>query len=311
MTLGQKIRMLRTEKGLTQKDLADQVHVTFQTVSKWENDENEPDLATLKSIAKIFDTTLDYLVDENAEAPKKPITIEPAVAVVPPVTVEPKVEPPVTKTIIVHEHELHVCARCGKDIPENELVSEDATKKERYGRTTRTVSIGQIFYHQACLEEVKKERAEIARKERAKKASRGKKITFGWGIAGGVVALGIALTIFILNAKTVNIGLGIFFSILISYAVFSMIYCILSGSYLGEVFEWAAGLSIKFPGLIFSWSVEGFMWLIGMKILFAILGFLIGVFALLFAIVLCGVLGSFSFPFVLIHNIRTDYEDVF
>lgn len=67
MTLGQKIKKLRTDKNLPQKDLADQVHVTFQTVSKWEKDENEPDLATLKTIAKLFDVTLDYLVDENEE----------------------------------------------------------------------------------------------------------------------------------------------------------------------------------------------------------------------------------------------------
>lgn len=51
------------------------------------------------------------------------------------------------------------------------------------------------------------------------------------------------------------------------------------------------------------------MWLIGMKILFAILGFLVGVFAILFAISLSMLLGAVSFPFVLIHNNRTDYED--
>ena len=54
MTLGQKIKKLRNEKGLTQKDLADQVHVTFQTVSKWEKDENEPDVSTLRELAKLY-----------------------------------------------------------------------------------------------------------------------------------------------------------------------------------------------------------------------------------------------------------------
>ena len=54
MTLGQKIKKLRTDKGLTQKDLADQVFVTFQTVSKWEKDENEPDVSTLRLLAKVF-----------------------------------------------------------------------------------------------------------------------------------------------------------------------------------------------------------------------------------------------------------------
>ena len=67
--------------------------------------------------------------------------------------------------------------------------------------------------------------------------------------------------------------------------------------------------SIKFPGLIFSWDIEGIIWVIAMKILFAILGFLIGLFALAFAIVFSASLGAISFPFVLIHNINNDYAD--
>lgn len=48
MTFGQKIKKLRTESNLTQKDLADKMNVTFQTVSKWENDTNEPDITNIK-----------------------------------------------------------------------------------------------------------------------------------------------------------------------------------------------------------------------------------------------------------------------
>jgi uncharacterized membrane protein len=88
-----------------------------------------------------------------------------------------------------------------------------------------------------------------------------------------------------------------------------MLYCIISGSYIGDVFVWCASLSIKFPGLIFTWDIEGFIWVIAMKILFAILGFLIGLFALAFAIVFSASLGAISFPFVLIHNIHNDYDD--
>lgn len=297
MTLGQRIKKLRADKELTQKDLADQVHVTFQTVSKWEKGENEPDIATIKQLAKIFDCSVDYLISEDEEEEKP--TIEQAV-IAPDETV--------SRTIVVHQHELHVCARCGKDIPEDELVSEDVTKKERHGRATRTVSIGQTFYHKDCFEQVKAERIEKEKKEKALKASRIKKLSFGWGIAGGVVALAIALIFFIANKDQVNIGLGILYSCLISYGIFAMIYCIICGSYIGDVFLWCASLSIRFPGLIFSWDLEGFVWLIAMKILFAILGFLIGVFALLFAIVVSAALGGVSFPFILIHNIRHNYD---
>ncbi len=302
MTLGQKIKKLRTDKGLTQKDLADQLHVTFQTVSKWESGTNEPDIATLKELSKLFGCSFDYLLnDEEAVEEEKQ---EPEVVV--------KEVPVVKETIIVHQNEAHVCARCGKDIPEDELVSEDITKKERHGRTTRTVSVGQTYYHKKCLEVVKKEREEAARQARIAKASSDAKKCFGWGIAGGAVALVVSLLVFLLVPsikEVVHPGLAVLYSAIISYGIFAMLYCIISGSYIGEVFVWCAGLSIKFPGLIFSWDLEGFAWLIAMKILFAILGFLIGVLALLFAIVFSAALGTVSFPFVLIHNIRTDYED--
>ena len=65
MTVGQKIKELRNNKGLTQKALADNLHVTFQTVSKWESDINEPDIETLKKIAKLFDVSVDDLVNSE------------------------------------------------------------------------------------------------------------------------------------------------------------------------------------------------------------------------------------------------------
>ena len=75
MTLGQKIKKLRNDKGLTQKDLADQLHVTFQTVSKWEGNTNEPDIATLKELAKPFGCSMDYLLADEEETPK--VTVVP------------------------------------------------------------------------------------------------------------------------------------------------------------------------------------------------------------------------------------------
>ena len=293
MTLGQKLKELRTLKGITQKELADELHVSFQTVSKWEKGENEPDIATLKELANKFNCSVDYLIggEDVSSAPVGATTQEPS------------------KTTIIHQKELHVCARCGKDIPEEELVSEDVTKRERHGRTTRSVTIGQTYYHQACLEEVKEERRIENLKRRKQKAATGAKKSFGWGIAGGVIALAISLIIFIVNRDTVNIGLGIALSILIGYSIFSAVYCIVSGSYIADVFLWCSTLSIKFPGLIFSWDIEGFIWVIGMKILFAVIGFLVGIFALVFAIFLSAALGGISFPFVLIHNNHTFYED--
>ena len=305
MTLGQKLKKLRSDKNLTQKDLADQLHVTFQTISKWENDENEPDISTLKELAKLYECSIDYLLSEEDEQPVEEIKEEEAPK-------EPIQE--VTKTVIIHQNEAHVCARCGKDIPENELVSEDVTKKERYGRSTRTVSIGQTYYHKSCLEQVKKERAEAAHRAKMASASSSRKKCFGWGIAAGVIGLGVSLAVFLVEPDlkaAVHPALAVLYSVLIGYALFADLYCILSGSYIGEVFTTVAGWTIRFPGLIFSWDLGGFVWLIGMKILFAILGFLLTAGLFLLAVSLSAFLAAVSFPFILIHNIRTDYEDAF
>lgn len=291
MTLGQKIKKLRNESGLTQKDLSNMVNVTFQTVSKWENDENEPDVSTLKKLASLFGCSLDYLLSEDEEQP---------------VTEEAKQEEVQSQTIIIHQKEAHVCEKCGRDIPENDLVMEDiCTRPASRGHSAE---YRKGYYHSACLEEVNKERAEKARLARIRQASSGAKKCFGWGIAGGVVALGIALAVFLTQTQ-IHPALCVLYSLLIAYAIFAAVYCIVAGSYIGDVFLWCASLSIKFPGLIFSWDLEGFTWLIAMKILFAVLGFLVGVLALMLAIVMAGSLGALSFPFVLIHNIRTDYED--
>ena len=44
MTLGQNICRLRTERGLSQGDLADALGVSRQSISKWETDASVPEL---------------------------------------------------------------------------------------------------------------------------------------------------------------------------------------------------------------------------------------------------------------------------
>ena len=301
MTFGQKLKKLRTEKNLTQKDLADQLHVTFQTVSKWESDINEPDFSTLKEIAKLLDCSIEYLFSEDEQPVEEP---QQEVVEVAPAPVEQ-----VTKTIIIHQKEMHVCECCKKDIPEDDLAMEQICT--RHASRGRSAEYRQGYYHKECLAEIQKQREAAAARARAEKARVGRRRSFGWGIAGGVVALGISLTVFITHPEICGIALGVLFSVLIGYAIFAMLYCIISGSYIGEVFVWCASASIKFPGLIFSWDLDGIIWVICMKIFFSICAFLFGLLALGFAIAFSATLGVFSFPFVLIHNIHTDYEDAF
>lgn len=53
---------LRKEKGFTQQDLANKLHITDKAVSKWERGLSYPDITSLSSIAKVFDVDSSYLI---------------------------------------------------------------------------------------------------------------------------------------------------------------------------------------------------------------------------------------------------------
>ena len=56
------IHKLRTEKGLSQDELAEKVFVTRQAVSRWENGETVPNTETLKLLSKLFDVSINTLL---------------------------------------------------------------------------------------------------------------------------------------------------------------------------------------------------------------------------------------------------------
>lgn len=68
-TLGKRIAQNRKRLGLTQDQLAEKLGVTAQAVSKWENDQSCPDIATLPKLAEIFDISTDALLGREAPPP--------------------------------------------------------------------------------------------------------------------------------------------------------------------------------------------------------------------------------------------------
>ena len=58
----ENIKKLREEMGITQKQLADVIDVSQQSVNKYENHNIEPDIETLIRIADYFNTSVDYIV---------------------------------------------------------------------------------------------------------------------------------------------------------------------------------------------------------------------------------------------------------
>ena len=66
------IRTLRKARGLTQEDLAAQLHVTRQAVSSWERGGSCPDFDTLKALSEILKATPEQLLYQASGGKKAP-----------------------------------------------------------------------------------------------------------------------------------------------------------------------------------------------------------------------------------------------
>lgn len=56
------LKILRDQMGISQAELADRIGISQQSVAKYENMKAEPDFRTLKLLADIFNTSIDYLI---------------------------------------------------------------------------------------------------------------------------------------------------------------------------------------------------------------------------------------------------------
>ncbi|MDR1135232.1 MAG: helix-turn-helix domain-containing protein [Clostridiales Family XIII bacterium] len=65
--IGDRIKELRTYRGMTQKELAESVGVKEATLSRYENDQRIQSWEILSQIADVFDTSVDYLLCRTAE----------------------------------------------------------------------------------------------------------------------------------------------------------------------------------------------------------------------------------------------------
>ena len=77
MEFHQNLKFLREKSGMTQEELAEQLGITRQSVSKWELGINEPDLPTIRALCKILGCSYNALlgeetvgVQENVSAPR-------------------------------------------------------------------------------------------------------------------------------------------------------------------------------------------------------------------------------------------------
>ncbi len=89
MSLGERIYKLRTEKEMSQGDLADALEVSRQSISKWETNGSVPELDKLVKLSEIFDISLDELITGKAPEKHPDAPTEESAPIVPPT--EPKI----------------------------------------------------------------------------------------------------------------------------------------------------------------------------------------------------------------------------
>ncbi|MBQ3528377.1 MAG: helix-turn-helix domain-containing protein [Clostridia bacterium] len=67
LKLGTTIKKLRSERGITQEELANKMGVSFQAVSKWETNTTTPDIAIIPQLALFFGVSIDSLFSMNKD----------------------------------------------------------------------------------------------------------------------------------------------------------------------------------------------------------------------------------------------------
>ena len=292
MGVGPKIKELRNKAGLTQKDLADQLHVTYQAVSRWENDDAEPSIGTLKEMCGILNCSIDELFEIEKKDEQKPV--------------EEKVT--IVEKVIVQEPKpvLGVCEQCNEPIYEaSNLNRINETILVRTNRTSHNESRQRILCN-SCndirLVEEKKKAEQIQREKKADFRKR-RIHSFIWPSLLALLFIAVGISSFVKGEVSTGfgyLGIGLF------------AYCFLGTMILNNTFITDMWLEItswgfvKLPGIIFEFSFDGLVFLIAMKILFFLLGLLLALLAAAFATALAMALSIFVYPFALIKNIKCE-----
>lgn len=120
-----------------------------------------------------------------------------------------------------------------------------------------------------------------------------------WGLAIGAVLAGgsLALTI---SASGFSITCVVIALFLFAFGASLP----LEDSAAREVMYWMCTKSISFPGLIWEFSIDGFLWLIGMKLLFWVLGVIGGILFAIIGVILGILVAPFAYPFNLVSFIK-------
>ena len=275
MDTGKKIKELRNQSHLTQKDLAEKLYVSAQAVSRWENGEVEPSIETLKQLSSIFGVSLDELLCNEVHISK------------------PKQEKEIKYADRYSKPVLAICENCNSPIYEKEdIVRLHAGKTDSGGDMLKSI------YCSKCAHE--KEVNDASNALRNEKEER--KRAFVWS---SVISIAILVAGIIASVCVSPFNPLILFGSLGAAVLFFpfLVCCFLDNTFVGEMWGDVASWGFKsMPGIIFSLDFDGIIFLICTKILLGILSFLLACLSVAFATVLGLTCGLFAFPYAIIRK---------
>ena len=270
MTLGKKLALQRKAVGMTLEEVALKIRVTPQTIADWENNIGEPSIQNLVDFALLFGASLDDLLDTGMGS---------------------------------DDDAIGYCKNCGIAINERNLGEKSP-----------------VVLCRRCVEvkKAQERRAELERKaieERQEKAARAKnwaeyeahldrqktikkKRNLSFFVAAIPTVLWMIVLIYTLNQgydQTWMIA-----GLAIAYSIFSLVALLFYDGSIRDLLVYMFTASIKWPGLMYTFDWDGFLWVIMMKALFGVLGFIFGVICGLLGLVLGLVVAPFVFPYKLI-----------
>ncbi len=292
--IGDKLKTLRNEKKMTQKELAEKLNVSAQAVSRWENDEVEPSLETLGQLATIFEISVDELFGKEPPVRRREDTSAGGAASgndsAPDVSETVEMLRAEVRSVMTEQRPvLGVCEDCNKPLYDAQDIVR--IKHEEGAATVLCVKCNaqrELQFHERECSELRGSRRRA----------------WIWSTIAGVAFF--ILSIIGAFAPEEKNPSDLLIGLVGGLALFAFVSCcILDNTFVGEMWTTIAHWGfVDMPGVIFSLDFDGIVFLIAAKILFAILGFLLAAASVVLATVLGLVVGIFVFPFALIISNR-------
>lgn len=288
-TIGEKISALRKSRGMTQADLGGYLNISYQAVSKWERGESCPDFDTLSKLAQLFSVPISYFERNDAESVAGQPTVEAAAAAV--------------ESVQVQKVMLGVCRKCGRTVMEGEAGDSDdgtlvcAPCWEKVLQQRRASARAAKAAEEATRAELERISSTTQDKTKIRSfggfGSRGKAL-----IIGGIIGILIAVFCLCLELSSENTGQD-----RVTGIVLALVFGAFAFFYSSQLFWGGIVLDITLggakligePGVIFSFDLDGVIFLIVIKLIFFLLRILIFLITALGGVLLAIIISPFSF----------------